>query len=159
MISFEQNNCFFNYRVAGVCIQDGKVLLHRSEEDNFWTLPGGRCEIGELSADTIVREMMEETGASFRVIRLLFVIENMFIYHKTRCHEIGFYYLLEPETSGDANKTRGHFFGREGVIKLAFDWFSVDSLTDMEIYPAPLKTALLSLSDSICHLIHKEQDF
>ncbi len=159
MISFEQNNCVFNYRVAGVYIQDGRVLLHRSEEDNFWTFPGGRCEIGELSADTIVREMREETGASFRVIRLLFVIENMFVYHKVRCHEIGFYYLMKPETADDTDKIKGRFFGREGTIKLEFDWFPINSLAKMEIYPILLKTALLNLPNSICHLVQKEQDF
>jgi hypothetical protein len=31
-----------NYRVVGVCIRDGHVLLHWEEKDEFWVMPGGR---------------------------------------------------------------------------------------------------------------------
>ncbi|HEX8919017.1 MAG TPA: NUDIX domain-containing protein, partial [Chloroflexota bacterium] len=60
MIHFRTADGVFNYRVAGLCIQDGWVLLHRMNEDPFWTVPGGRCEMLEPSAEALKREMREE---------------------------------------------------------------------------------------------------
>ncbi|WP_458125928.1 NUDIX domain-containing protein [Paenibacillus sp. Z3-2] len=59
-ISFEQNNNKFNFRVAGIVIDKGSVLLHTTEQDDFWKLPGGRMEMNERTEGPIVREMMEE---------------------------------------------------------------------------------------------------
>ena len=42
MISFETGAGRFNYGVAGVALTANRVLLHRREGDDFWTLPGGR---------------------------------------------------------------------------------------------------------------------
>ena len=52
----------FNYRVAGIALSEGRLLLHTSDRDDFWSLPGGRCEFGETSAEALVREMREELG-------------------------------------------------------------------------------------------------
>lgn len=78
MITFTEGSRRFNYRVAGVFVEDGHVLVHRAEPDAFWTLPGGRGEFLEESAETLRREMLEEIGASVRVERLLWVVENSF---------------------------------------------------------------------------------
>lgn len=40
----------------------GRVLLIRKTDNNLWALPGGGHEIGESIADTVVREVKEETG-------------------------------------------------------------------------------------------------
>ncbi len=44
MITFEKDGYVFVYRVAGVAIYDNRVLVHRIVIDDFWSLPGGRCE-------------------------------------------------------------------------------------------------------------------
>ena len=44
MLCFDEGNHRFNYRVAGVAIVDGNVLVHRGENEPFWSLPGGRGE-------------------------------------------------------------------------------------------------------------------
>ncbi len=68
----------FHYRVAGVATHDGRVLLHRSENDDFWSLPGGRTQHSESAAAALRREMREELGAEVTVVRLLWVVENFF---------------------------------------------------------------------------------
>jgi ADP-ribose pyrophosphatase YjhB (NUDIX family) len=50
MITFSKSDRRFNFRVAGIAIDDDYVLLYRAERDSFWTFPGGRAEINETSA-------------------------------------------------------------------------------------------------------------
>ena len=71
MIRFDQGTRRFNYRVVGVAIHDGSVLLHRAAHDPFWTLPGGRAEHGETAEQTLKREMREELETDVHVLRLL----------------------------------------------------------------------------------------
>ena len=33
--------------LSGLAVRDGLVLVHQGEGEGFWTLPGGRAEIGE----------------------------------------------------------------------------------------------------------------
>jgi len=39
----------FNYRVGGVILCDGKVLLLTEDRFDFWYLPGGRAYLFETS--------------------------------------------------------------------------------------------------------------
>lgn len=48
-----------------------KVLITRRTDNGRWCLPGGRMEAGESAAETIVREVEEETGLRIRVRRLI----------------------------------------------------------------------------------------
>ena len=70
MITFARGPLRFNYRVVGIAINDGRVLLHRAETDDFWALPGGRAELMEPASVTLQREMQEELGIEVQVLRL-----------------------------------------------------------------------------------------
>ena len=53
--------------VAFVMNEDGRILMiHRTDNDR-WALPGGGHDIGESIADTVVREVREETGIDVEV--------------------------------------------------------------------------------------------
>lgn len=47
---------------AIVSNEEGKILVHRRVDNDLWALPGGGMEFGESIADTVVREVYEETG-------------------------------------------------------------------------------------------------
>lgn len=47
---------------AVVCDDAGRVLLIHKTDNDLWALPGGGHDIGESVGDTVVREVMEETG-------------------------------------------------------------------------------------------------
>ena len=46
---------------------EGKILLHRRSDNDLWALPGGAMEIGESIAETVVREVKEETGLDVKL--------------------------------------------------------------------------------------------
>ena len=138
MISLAIDGALFNYRVAGVAVLDGKVLLHKTPADNFWSLPGGRASLFEFSKDTLVREMMEETSMHVEVQDLLWISENFFIYNGIKHHELGFYYrmhIADLENQKD-------FIGVEGDSELLFKWHPISGLNSLKIYPEFLTTEL-----------------
>lgn len=47
---------------AVVLDRAGRILLHRRDDNELWSIPGGGMEVGERIADTVVREVREETG-------------------------------------------------------------------------------------------------
>jgi ADP-ribose pyrophosphatase YjhB (NUDIX family) len=66
---------------AGLAIRDdGAVLLVASRYPNhpepLWNLPGGRQEPGELLSETVVREVLEETGMRATAGPLAYVGES-----------------------------------------------------------------------------------
>ena len=53
--------------VAIVCDDEGRVLMIHKTDNDRWALPGGGHEPGESIADTVVREVKEETGYDVEV--------------------------------------------------------------------------------------------
>ncbi len=53
-----------------------KVLLTRRADNGRWCLPGGRMEAGESAAEACEREVLEETGLTVRVKRLVGVYSD-----------------------------------------------------------------------------------
>ena len=61
---------------VGAVITDGQgrlLMIKRGREPGagLWSIPGGRIEPGESDAEALAREMLEETGLTVRVGRLL----------------------------------------------------------------------------------------
>lgn len=53
--------------VAVVQDDAGRVLMIHKTDNGLWALPGGGHDIGEFVADTVVREVCEETGVDVEV--------------------------------------------------------------------------------------------
>ena len=53
--------------VAIVQDEHGRVLLIHKTDNDLWALPGGGHEIGESIAESVVREVKEETGYDVEV--------------------------------------------------------------------------------------------
>ena len=87
-ILFRTDSYVFSYRVAGVCIQNGKVLLQKPADDDGFAFPGGHAAFGETNAETLTREFKEEIGAAIAVGGLKWVGEVFFDWGGKPCHQI-----------------------------------------------------------------------
>ena len=61
---------------VGAVVTDGQgrlLMIKRGHEPGagLWSIPGGRIEPGETDAEALVREMLEETGLTVQVGRLI----------------------------------------------------------------------------------------
>lgn len=89
-IVIQNDNCDFNYRVAIVIRKENKILVQKDDRAKHYTLPGGRCELGESSANTAIRELKEETGIDSEFVKGVGLIENFFVSSFTgrKIHEL-----------------------------------------------------------------------
>jgi 8-oxo-dGTP pyrophosphatase MutT (NUDIX family) len=155
MITFDEGRIRFTNRIVGIALDRGRVLLHRTDDMDFWALPGGRAELLEPSPETLVREMREEIGVDVKVDRLLWLAENFFEYGPRSYHEIGFYFLMHlPPASPLRDQTT--FTGREGNMPVHFEWHPIDTLENVALYPTFLRTGLRSIPAHIVHIIHTD---
>jgi 8-oxo-dGTP diphosphatase len=111
--------------VDGILIQDNSILLIQRKNPPFqgnWALPGGFVEYGETTERAVVREFLEETGLTVRILQLIGVYSDP--NRDPRGHTVTVAYLVERVdgilTAGDDACT-AKFFKKEGLPSLAFD--------------------------------------
>jgi len=104
-----------------------RVFLTRRADNGQWCLPGGAVESGESLAEACAREMLEETGLSVRVTRLLGVYSDpdMLVTYPDggRYHLIAHNFLVE------------HVAGQPGLSSevIAWGWFGPGDLDGLDL--------------------------
>jgi len=93
-----------------------RILLVKREDFRAWTIPGGRIETDETPEDAGYREVLEETGYSIRIERLVGE------YWRPQLSKGGslVFGFVGRAVSGDAS--------RHDWESLAVEWFDVDCL-------------------------------
>ncbi len=140
MTNFAEKAGIFGYRVAGVLVKDGKILLFTDELVDFWVIPGGGVKLFESSEEAIIREFQEEIGVTIAVDRLLWVVENSFAFENQKIHGIELTFLVKSLDS-EEKLAQEEFLGYEkdlGVtegmyknidnLKMTFRWFHPSEL-------------------------------
>ena len=155
-ITFERNENVFNYRVAIIIKNDNKVLIQKDTRAKHITLPGGRCELGESSADTAIREFMEETGIEAESIKGLGMIENFFVssFNGKKYHEI---LLIQELKFKNLNEYKKNIFNNIEEKKkyfLTYEWLEINKLQENNFKPEIITNILNS--NEFIHLINKE---
>jgi 8-oxo-dGTP pyrophosphatase MutT (NUDIX family) len=88
-------------RPISVCLfhHENRVLVSQgfdTVKQNYYYRPlGGGIEYGESSQEAVIREIREELGVEIENVRLLGVLENIFIYEGRQGHEIVFVFDAE----------------------------------------------------------------
>ena len=158
MVVFEANETRFNYRVAGIALREGQVLLQYQAGMDHWCLPGGRVEFGETSVDALKREMLEETEETVQVGRLLWVAESFFRSEEQKYHELGFYYLMEFAFSSSVMRAAESIVIREGQELVTFQWHEIAELDRVTLYPTFLIEGIQQMPAQTVHLLDIQRD-
>lgn len=160
-ILFKTQNGVFSYRVAGVLIQEGKVMLQHEAGDPGYAFPGGHVSFGETSEESLVREFKEEIAADVRPVRLLWIGENFFPWPDGRdCHQVCLYYLVELGSKTQI-PLEGSFLAEDELegkrIGLEFCWIKLSDLEEVVIYPPLAKEKLTNLAEHTERFVYIEK--
>lgn len=158
-ILFKTKDYVFSYRVAGICIHEGKVLLQKPTNDTGFAFPGGHVEFGETNADTLIREFKEEIGADIIIGNLKWVAEIFFPWGDKPCHQICLYYevMLKEKKQIPLD---GFFVGDEHIearnFNIEFHWVPIDELGNIEVYPTNTAELMKKYNTDVQHFVYKE---
>jgi len=129
----------YSVSVGALVIKEGKMLLVRRKHDpgkGKWTNPGGYIEQTELVEQSVIREVLEETGVTTKVKSLVMLgdypgrVHNIYIGFlmeyvagqpqpdEVEVDDAGFFSLKEMASMDIADMTRG-------LAKIAFESQSV----------------------------------
>ncbi|MBQ3027478.1 MAG: NUDIX hydrolase [Lachnospiraceae bacterium] len=157
-ILFHTEEYVFSYRVAGICIQNGKVLLQKPSNDTAFAFPGGHVAFGETNAQALLREFQEEIGVDISVGDLKWVAEIFFPWGTKPCHQICLYYMVE--VTSDHIPLEGTFLGKEKLegrnFDLEFHWVPVSELEHIEVYPTNVVELMNQMDQGVQHFIYRE---
>jgi ADP-ribose pyrophosphatase YjhB (NUDIX family) len=113
----------------------------------------------ETAIDGLTREMREELGVAARVERLLWVVESFWAEDRRAFHEISFQFLMTLPPEPRLHPAEGSFQGYEiyNGRPIIFEWFPIEAVADLPLYPAFLRHALRTLPDAPTHIVNDER--
>lgn len=104
--------------VSALVFRGHEILLMRRSDNGFWSLPGGFVEIGESVSAAALREVLEETGYTVELGRLIGVYSDP----KTQVVDYGRKKRARQDGQGDDGGDR-----RIHVVNLCFEARAVEA--------------------------------
>ncbi|MBQ3078544.1 MAG: NUDIX hydrolase [Clostridia bacterium] len=157
-ISFKTDTHMFSYRIAGIVVHDGCVLLQKPDDDTGYAYPGGQAAFGETNEETLKREFMEELGEEIEVGELKWVAEIFFPWRGKTCQQICLYYMVRFKNP--SIPLSGSFYGIEEMegrrFKLGFYWTKIEDMEKMEVYPENAGSLMKSIDSGVQHFVYVE---
>lgn len=159
-ILIKTDDYIFSYRVAGILIKNGKILLQKPLNDKGYSIPGGHIAFGELSSETLIREFKEEIKADVKTERLIMVGELFWPWGSKPCQQISFYYEISLYNENQI-PLEGTFpayddFGNKRT-DLEFSWIDLNEINNLMVYPTNIKEDLLSLPKELKYFVYKQE--
>ena len=130
-----------NIRASAIIIHNGKFLAHRNVNSDHYALIGGRVQIGEDSATTVKREILEEMGKEIEIIGYVSTIENFFELNGNKYHEIMFVHRAEFVDEED-KKIEDTIKNIEGHDYLQYEWIDINKIDEYNVVPKEIKGIL-----------------
>jgi ADP-ribose pyrophosphatase YjhB (NUDIX family) len=110
--------------VRGAAFVDGRVLLVREIGDGQWTLPGGWADVNQSAAESVVREIAEESGFEARALKLAAVSDYQRSGHPPRSTDSIYKMFFLCSITGGAARASDEtsdvaFFARDALPPLS----------------------------------------
>ncbi len=155
-LTFETEHGRFNYRVGAVIINNGKILMAKSDGSPYYSV-GGRVRFNETAEQAILREVYEETGVQAEIDRPLFFHENFFVAQETGeyFHELSIYYLIKNSAEFYRSIECKSYTDRG--TKESLHWLDIDKLGRLNVKPDFFLTELKSLPTAVKFMITDER--
>ena len=137
MIMSSNDGLTFMYRVGGIAVHDGHLLVERNVRHGFCFVPGGRVEYGENAVEALAREIREELSEEVEVGRLILVADDLYELDDDRFQEIALYFLIGFPRGSKILDGDGVFRGSEPGT--TFQWIPLDDVEKANLLPAFLR--------------------
>ena len=160
-ILFKEADFVFSYRIGGVLLHNGCVLLQRDKNGDY-AFPGGHAAALEESRDTLVREFWEEARVRIEVGKLMAVGEIFFPWAGRTCHQLALYYRVQLLNKDNAGIPLTGSFSFCDLLDgerfdLEFVWVPLPQLEQLRLYPPQPAAQLQSGDDSVLHFVYHEE--
>ncbi|MFH1565344.1 MAG: NUDIX domain-containing protein [bacterium] len=125
-------------RSGAIIINENKILLiHRySNGKEYFVLPGGGAESGELPHETAVREAKEETGLD------VVLNKNYFEFVDPRDNCIHLYFIVD-KFSGEMKLGGEEAVENSDENRYILEWHEISKIEGLEFYPVDIKHRII----------------
>ena len=147
-----------NIRVGAIILKEGRFLMVRNDQADYFYSVGGRIKFGETAEEAVIREVEEETGTRMKINHLGFVQENYFIGDTPPrlgkvYYEISFFFYMDtPENFEPVCLS----FTENGNQKEYLEWVSPDE--PRTIFPDFFRTELDIRDRNVRHMVNDDRN-
>lgn len=153
-IDIKNEYATFKYRVAGIIIDDNKVLVSKAKKFNGYVFPGGHVELKESSKEAIIREIKEEIKLSFKIEKLLCAHENLYKTVDGKiASEIVFYYVLSPLEKLPKEEFSITENDKGLIKKHEYAWIDINELINKNVNPKDVSKLIMEKLDTSNNVI------
>ena len=154
MIMASDGETTFMYRVGGIAVHEGHLLVERNVIHDYCFVPGGRVEYGESAAEALARELYEELGEEVEIGRLVLVTDNFFEQESERFQEVALYFLVAFAPGSKTLARSGTFEGAEtGTV---FRWIRVDEAEEARLFPPFLLERVRTIPQTPEYIVERD---
>jgi len=123
---------FFEVCARVFIIKDGKILLCKRKEGDYFFFPGGHIDFSEQAEEALIREIQEEIGKPLSDLSFIGANENYFNQNGDEHHEFNLVFSgVIPD---------GEVVALEDYLD--FQWVDLNSLETENIQPVALRNEL-----------------
>ena len=125
-----------------IVLHDGKILVNRcmSKFGEYYALPGGGQNTGEMLSETVRRELLEESGYSVVPLRLSGIYERISEGRRDgNSHKIYFIFLCRLESTERKAPTETDRF------QIGFEWIPVREVHRANLFPRAIRDNISGL--------------
>jgi len=123
----------FEILVRGIIRKQGKILVCKRKDRNYYFFPGGHVNFGESAKKALTRELKEELNLSVQGVSFIGAMENIFREDGLKKHEFNLVYSVQAKDAQD----------KSAEDNLDFFFFDIKRFSKERVLPTAMKEQVL----------------